>query len=85
MLPVYTQNPLFKLNELVKKEFHPDDAVLSAYLFNTVNIQRLELIKQQQENTALKKKLQKHSLQLIELQQDNITLKKELQKYRSEQ
>ena len=85
MLPVYTQNPLFKLNELVKKEFHPDDAVLSAYLFNTVNIQRLELIKQQQENTALKKKLQKHSLQLIELQQDNVTLKKELQKYRSEQ
>lgn len=85
-LPVaYTQNPLFALYELVKKEFHSDDAAFAAYLFNTVNIYRLQLTKMQAENIALKKKLQKHSLQLIELQQDNITLKKELQKYRSAQ
>ena len=49
MLPVYTQNPLFALNELVKKEFHSDDAALAAYLFNTVNIQRLHIMQLQQE------------------------------------
>ena len=45
----HLQMPLFALNELYKKEFHPDDAALSAYLFNTVNIQRLQIMRLQQE------------------------------------
>ena len=56
----YRQIPPFALNELVEKEFHPDDAALSAYLFNTVNIHRLQLMKLQQENIALRNELQKY-------------------------
>ena len=48
-LDKYYQNPVFNLNELVKKEFHPDDAALAAYLFNTVNIQWLQIMRLQQE------------------------------------
>lgn len=55
MQSLYAQIPAFKLNELVKKEFHPDDAPLAAYLFNTVNIYRLQIMKLQQEIAALKK------------------------------
>lgn len=51
----YMQNPAFKLNELAKKEFHPDDAALAAYLFNTVNVYRLQIIQLQRELAALKK------------------------------
>lgn len=61
MMPfIYTQIPPFALNELVKKEFHPDDAALSAYLFNTVNIHRLQLMQLQQENIALRNELKKY-------------------------
>ena len=37
------------LNQFVEKEFSGDDAGFSAYLFNTVNVQRLQIIKLQQE------------------------------------
>ena len=50
----YAQIPAFKLNDLIKREFHPDDAALAAYLFNTVNVQRLQLMKLQQELKTLK-------------------------------
>ncbi len=60
MWMAYTQIPPFRLNELVKREFHPDDAAFSAYLFNTVNVYRLQLMKFQQENLALKNELQKY-------------------------
>ena len=33
----------------LKREFHADDAALTAYLFNTVNIQRLHIMSLQQE------------------------------------
>ena len=56
----YEQVPPFVLAEIVKQEFNPDDAELSAYLFNTVNIHRLQLIKLQQENIALRNELQKY-------------------------
>jgi len=46
---IYAQIPPFALNELVKREFHPDDAAFAAYLFNTVNIQRLQIMQLQQE------------------------------------
>ena len=52
-LPI-TQN-LFKkfsvveLNDFVKKTFHPDDAALAAYLFNTVNIQQIQIMRLQQD------------------------------------
>ena len=51
----YLQNPAFKLNELVKKEFQPDDAALAAYLFNTINVYRLQIMNLQQQIAALKK------------------------------
>ena len=52
--PIYMQNPAFKLNELVKQELHSDDAALTAYLFNTVNVYRLHIMKLQRELVALK-------------------------------
>ena len=52
---MYAQNPVYKLNELVKKEFHPDDAALSAYLFNTVNVYRIQIAILQQQIATLKK------------------------------
>ena len=55
LLMIYAQNPPFQLNELVRKEFHPDDAAFGAYLFNTVNIYRLQLMRLQQELNALKR------------------------------
>ena len=48
------------LHQFAEKEFHPDDAALSAYLFNTVNIHRLQLMKLQQENIALKNELKRY-------------------------
>ena len=37
------------LDKLAEREFHSDDATFAAYLFNTVNIYRLQLIRLQQE------------------------------------
>lgn len=54
MLNIYAQIPAFKLNDPVKQEFHPDDAALVAYLFNTVNVYRLQMLKIQQEIYKLK-------------------------------
>ena len=58
---IYAQIPAFKLNELIKKEFQPDDAALSAYLFNTVNVCRLQIMSLQQQIAALKKSKQEVS------------------------
>ncbi|MBR0288067.1 MAG: glycosyltransferase family 2 protein [Selenomonadaceae bacterium] len=52
---IYSQVPIFQLNELVKKEFQSDDAAFSAYLFNTVNIQRLQIMRLQQELAKFQK------------------------------
>ena len=48
-LGIYMQKPPFILNSFVQEEFHSDDAAFSAYLFNTVNIQRLQLMQLQAE------------------------------------
>ena len=48
-LPAYANVPPFVLNEFVKRECQFDDAALTAYLFNTVNIQRLHIMRLQQE------------------------------------
>ena len=53
-LNFYVQNPAFQLNELAKREFHPDDAALAAYLFNTANVYRLQIMKLQNELAVLK-------------------------------
>jgi len=45
----YSRIHTFQLNELVQKEFHPDDAAFSAFLFNKVNIQRLQILRLQAE------------------------------------
>ena len=45
----YSQIHPAVLHQLVKKEFSSDDAPLAAYLFNTVNIQRLQIARLQQE------------------------------------
>ncbi len=54
MQTIYTQMPAHKLNELVKKEFHPDDAALSAYLFDMVNIYRIQILQLQKKIFLLK-------------------------------
>ena len=51
----YYNYPPFMLNDLIKREFNPDDAALAAYLFNTVNVYRLQLMKLQQELVELKR------------------------------
>ena len=43
------------LNPLVEKEFHGDDAAFSAYLFNTVNVQRLWIMQLQKELVKFQK------------------------------
>jgi len=45
----YDQIHAFSLNPLVQKEFHPDDAAFSSYLFDMVNIYRLQIMQLQQE------------------------------------
>ncbi len=50
----YVQAPAFRLYEFVKKTFHPDDAALAAFLFNTANVYRLKVMKLQRELAALK-------------------------------
>lgn len=37
------------INSLVEKDFHSDNAAFAAYLFNTVNIQRLQIMQLRQE------------------------------------
>ena len=53
-IALYTKVPIHQLNEILRKEFQPDDAALSAYLFDVVNIYQLQIMKLQQELTALK-------------------------------
>ena len=53
----YSQIHTAILNQFVEKEFSGDDAGFSAYLFNTVNIQKLRIMQLQQENSELKKNL----------------------------
>ena len=45
----YDQVHTFQLNALVQKEFHPDDAAFASYLFDMVNIYRLQIMQLQQE------------------------------------
>lgn len=52
---LYISNPPYLLNNLIKKEFHADDAALASYLFNTVNIQRLQIMQLQQELAKFQK------------------------------
>ncbi|MBE8954678.1 MAG: glycosyltransferase family 2 protein [Quinella sp. 2Q5] len=46
--------PLFAFDDMLKKEFSSDDAPLAAYMFNTLNIYRLQIMELQQELNALK-------------------------------
>lgn len=52
---IYLQNPPQLIYPVLKKFFNPDDAPLASYLFNTVNVYRLHLMKLQQELTELKR------------------------------
>lgn len=54
-LTPYAKNPPFALNPIVEKEFCGDDAVFTAYLFNTVNMQRLQIMQLQQELAKFQK------------------------------
>ena len=45
-------------DSLIVKEFRSDDANFAAYLFHSVNLQRLQIMRLAQENDALKKSLQ---------------------------
>lgn len=57
---IYAQVHPSAINPLVEKEFSSDDAALAAYMFNTINVYRLQLARLQQENFALKKELQQY-------------------------
>ena len=46
---IYAQIHPAALTPLVEKEFHSDDAAFAVYLFNTVNIQRLQIMQLNQE------------------------------------
>lgn len=52
---LYAQVHPAALNQLVEKEFSGDDAAFAAYLFNTVNIQRLQIMRLQQELSKFQK------------------------------
>lgn len=54
---LYSQVHPALLHQIAQKEFLSDEAPLAAYLFNTVNVQRLQLIRLYIENNALKKSL----------------------------
>jgi len=56
----YLQLPMFALNDFIRKKCHDDDAAFVLHLFNTVNIHRLQIMKLQQENIALRNELQKY-------------------------
>lgn len=56
----YAQIHIAALNQFVEREFHSDEANFAAYLFNTVNIHRLQLMQLQQENNALRNELKKY-------------------------
>ena len=56
----YAQIHVAALNQFVEREFHSDDAAFAAYLFNTVNIQRLQLMQLHRENLALRNELKKY-------------------------
>ena len=49
----YSQFHIATLNQFVEKEFSSNDAAFSAYLFNTVNLQRLHIMRLQQELAKL--------------------------------
>ena len=51
----YLKIPAPILNQFVEKEFSSSNAAFSAYLFNTVNLQRLQIMQLQIENYKLKK------------------------------
>ena len=54
---IYLQvSPAF-LHQLAEKEFLPDNAALSAYLFNAFNLQLLQIMNLREENNALKQSL----------------------------
>ena len=55
---LYMQNPAYKLNGLVKKEFNPDDAALVSYLFDKTTIYQIQIAILQQKIAALKKSKQ---------------------------
>lgn len=59
----YTANPLPELYSIVKEEFRAesDDLVVaSTYMFNTLNLYRLQLLELLQENDALRNELKKY-------------------------
>ena len=57
---LYSQVHPAALNSFVEKEFSGEDAAFAAYLFHTVNLHRLQLMKLQQENINLQNELQKY-------------------------
>lgn len=52
---IYSQIHPALLDSLAEKEFHSDDVIFSAYLFNTVNLQRLQIMRLQQELAKFQK------------------------------
>ena len=52
---LYMQNPAYKLNEIVKKEFPSDDAALVSYLFDKTTVYQIQIAILQQKIAALKK------------------------------
>ncbi len=62
-IQLYTANPLPVLNSIVKEEFRAESDNLvtaSAYMFNTLNLYRLQLLELLQENDALRNELKRY-------------------------
>ena len=57
---VYMQVPPFIVNMFVEREFHSEEASFAAYLFNTMNMYRLQLMQMHRENNALRNELKRY-------------------------
>ena len=57
MSSIYAKQPAFEIDELAKKEFHPDDADFAVYLFGAFIRSQTQVNKLKKENEELKLKL----------------------------
>lgn len=67
---IYAKIPAYAFDELLRKEFGGDEnSAFAAFIFNTMNIYRLQLVRTQQRITVLENELQSERRQLIQAQQ----------------
>ena len=78
---VYTKNPAYALNEILKKEFGGDEnSAFIAFIFGTMNIYRAQFVQTQKRITVLENELQSDRRQLMQAQQHIATLETKLRR-----